>query len=115
MKAIILCLFLFLALRGSAMAQTPATKSSPDASIQAFWEKFKTAVIKGDKAAVANLSRFPIGMPYRQKYIKTRADLIKRYREVFHRETNAAKCFNKAQPETYPTQPKEFLIGCSYP
>ena len=34
------------------------------ASRDAFWERFRTAVIKKDKTAVANLSQFPISMPY---------------------------------------------------
>ena len=78
-------------------------------------KKFKTAVIKRDKAAVANLSQFPIGMPYLQKDIKTRADLSKRYRVVFNQETDAAKCFSKARPEIDSTRPKEFYVACSYP
>ena len=113
MKATTLCLFLVM--MGTVMAQAPAKRSSTEASMQVFWEKFKTAVIKRDKAAVANLSQFPIGMPYLQKDIKTRADLSKRYRAVFNQETDAAKCFSKARPEIDSTLPKEFYVACSYP
>jgi hypothetical protein len=83
-----------------------------DNSISSFWEKFRSAVVKGDKAAVAALSQFPISMPYGMATIKTRAQLIKRYRDVFNHETSAAKCFSTAQPITDPSRPKEFTVGC---
>ena len=34
--------------------------------MNAFWEKFKAAVIKGDKETVAALSAFPLSMGYGQ-------------------------------------------------
>ncbi len=60
-RSITLCLSLALV----AMSLVPATRTSCQAipSIQAFWTKFKMAVIKGDKEAVATMSQFPIGMP----------------------------------------------------
>lgn len=81
-------------------------------SIPSFWEKFKAAVIKGDKATIAGLSQFPIAMPYGMPTIRTRAQLIKRYRDVFNHETNAAKCFATSRPETDPARPKEFTVPC---
>jgi hypothetical protein len=33
----------------------------------AFWQKFKSAVIAGDKAAVAEMTKFPLSMPYEVK------------------------------------------------
>jgi hypothetical protein len=83
-----------------------------DDSISTFWEKFKSAVVNGDKVAVASLSQFPITMPYGIPTIRTRAQLIKRYRDVFNHETSAAKCFSTAQPATDPSRPKEFTVGC---
>jgi hypothetical protein len=83
-----------------------------DDSISSFWEKFKAAVIKGDKTTVAGLSQFPISMPYGMPSVKTKAQLIKRYRDVFNRESNAAKCFATARPETDPSRPKEFTVAC---
>jgi hypothetical protein len=83
-----------------------------DSSLEAFWAKFKSAVIKGDKEAVATMSQFPIGMPYGVRTIKTKADLLKRYREVFNVQANAAKCFANAQPTTDATAKNQFTIGC---
>jgi len=83
-----------------------------DTSIETFWAKFKSAVIKGDKESVATMTQFPVGMPYGQAVVKTKAQFLKRYRHVFNSEANAAKCFADAKPETDPTRPKEFTIGC---
>jgi hypothetical protein len=83
-----------------------------DPSIQTFWTKFKTAVIKGDKTAVAQMSQFPIEMSYGVSSVKTSAQLIKRYREVFNGETNAAKCFAESKPEVDPQNSKRFTVGC---
>jgi len=83
-----------------------------DSSIDTFWAKFKAAVIKGDKESVAAMTQFPIGMPYGQAAVRTKAQLLKRYRQVFNSEANAAKCFADAKPEKDPARPKEFTIGC---
>ena len=83
-----------------------------DPSIQTFWMKFKAAVIKGDKAAVAQMSQFPIELEYGVPVVKTSGQLIKRYREVFNGETNAAKCFAESKPEVDPQSPKRFTVGC---
>jgi hypothetical protein len=70
-------------------------------------------VIQADKVAVSNLSALPISMPYGMKDVKNRAQFIKRYRDVFDSETNAAKCFTKAHPEIDPARLKEFTVACS--
>ena len=80
--------------------------------MQSFWEKFSAAVIRGDTQAVAGLATFPVDMPYGVRSIRNRTQLIKRYREVFHGETNAAKCFADAKPQKEPERPKEFTVGC---
>jgi hypothetical protein len=97
---------------GILPAFAPERPLQSDTSISLFWKKFRGAIIKSDKAAVAGLSQFPISMPYGMPTIRTRAQLIKRYRDVFNRETNAAHCFATAQPETDPARPKEFTIAC---
>ncbi|HAF24485.1 MAG TPA: hypothetical protein DCK93_16540 [Blastocatellia bacterium] len=101
-----------LALGASASAQAPVKRVQGEDSTQAFWEKFKAAVITGDKAAVAVMSRFPIEMPYGIPKVKSAAQVNSHYRDVFYHETNAPKCFSKAKPETDPARPKEFTIAC---
>lgn len=83
-----------------------------DQSIQTFWTKFKAAVIKGDRAAVAQMSQFPLEMSYGVPSVKTAAQLNKRYREVFDGETNAARCSAESKPEVDPQNSKQFTVGC---
>lgn len=64
----------------------------------AFWRKFKSAIAGGDKAAVAEMTKFPLSMPAFQKKVKDKADFLRRYGEIFDGEANAAKCFSKAEP-----------------
>ena len=88
-----ICLGVFLTIN-SVIAQT--SKSS---DINAFWTQFKAAVIKKDKNAVANMTKFPLSMPFGQKSVRSKAELLRRYKQVFDGETDAAKCFEKAVPE----------------
>lgn len=83
-----------------------------DASRDRFWEKFRDAVIRKDRATVAELSRYPVSMPYGLREVRTRAQLIKRYRDVFNHEGDAAICFRDAKPQTDRARPNEFSIGC---
>lgn len=81
-------------------------------SRDAFWERFRTAVIKKEKAEVASLSEFPISMPYGMRTVRNKTQLIKRYRDVFNHEGDAAVCFAAAKPQIDPARPKEFTVGC---
>jgi hypothetical protein len=65
----------------------------------AFWKKFRSAVIADDKASVAEMTKFPLSMPYLQKAVKNKEDFLRRYNEIFKGEANAAKCFASAKPE----------------
>ncbi len=78
----------------------------------AFWEKFKTAVIKVDANTVASLSKFPIGMSYGIRSIKTKSALLRRYKEVFNQQTNAVKCFAAKEPEKDSINPKRWSVAC---
>src|SRR5437870_13866196 len=73
----------------------------PSASAQTdfstFWKKFKSAVSAGDKAKVAEMTKFPLSMPYLVKAVKNKEDFLRRYNEIFKGEANAAQCFAKAQ------------------
>ena len=110
MKRLIL-LSLSLLLSGTALAVALA-KPAQDASLQNFWQKFKTAVISGNKEAVSNLSRFPIGMSYGIRSVRTKAELRRRFRQVFNEQSDAAQCFAKKQPELDTANPKRFTVAC---
>jgi hypothetical protein len=62
-----------------------------------FWKKFRSAVIAGDKATVAEM-KFPLSMPYLVKAVKNKEDFLRRYNEIFKGEANAAQCFARAEP-----------------
>ena len=38
-------------------------------------------------------------MPYLVKAVKTKADFLRRYDEIFNGEANAAHCFRNAEPQ----------------
>jgi hypothetical protein len=109
-RLIILCLFLLLGATALAMAGVKPAQS--DKAIETFWQKFKTAVISGNKAAVTSLSQFPIEMSYGIRSIKNKADLRRRYRRVFSEQTNAAQCFTQKQPQIDTENPKRFTVAC---
>ncbi len=95
-----------------AALQINATVVPADASIDTFWAKFTAAVIKGNKEAVSTMCQFPITMPYRVTTIRTKAQLMRRYRALFNDQTDAAKCFAEAKPEVDPSNRNAFTIAC---
>jgi hypothetical protein len=99
---------------GAAINATRVGRAAQsEAGIEQFWERFRDAVIKGDKLAVARLSRFPISMPYGMSSVRNRAQLVRRYRDVFnHDGSSASECFAAAKPVSDPARPKEFTVGC---
>ncbi len=83
-----------------------------DPSIDAFWEKLKAAVTAHDVNAIATMSQFPIKMPYGVRAIRTKAQLLKRYRDLFNQQTDATKCFATAKPEPDASSQNKFSVGC---
>ena len=94
-SSLVLCLFLGL--------QVHAQSQAPDSDFPAFWAKFKSAVIAGNKSSVADLTKFPLSMQYGIKAVKNKEDLVRRYGEIFNGEANAAQCFASAKPEKQST------------
>lgn len=81
-------------------------------STASFWEQFKTAVSKHDVETIARLSKFPLDMSYGIPAVKTKAQLARRYRQVFNEQTDAATCFSKKKPEVDTENPKHFTVAC---
>lgn len=88
----------------------PNAFAEPDFST--FWQKFKSAVTAGDKAAVAEMTKFPLSMPYGVKAVKSKGNFLGRYNEIFKGEANAAQCFVKAEPRKEPAQ--RYEIYCPF-
>jgi hypothetical protein len=78
----------------------------------AFWNKFESAVIAGDKASVADMAKFPLSMPYLVKAVKNKQDFLRRYNEIFKGEANAAQCFASGKPLKVSTQ--RYEIYCPF-
>jgi hypothetical protein len=69
-----------------------------ESDFPAFWKKFKTVVAAGDKATVAEMTKFPLSMPYLVKAVKNKEVFLRRYNEIFKGEANAVQCFASAEP-----------------
>ncbi|HEX3619547.1 MAG TPA: hypothetical protein VHU16_04175 [Candidatus Udaeobacter sp.] len=69
-----------------------------ESDFSAFWKEFKSAVIAGDKLKVAEMTKFPLSMPYEVKAVKNKEDFPRRYNEIFKGEANAVQCFASAKP-----------------
>ena len=110
MKQLIVVGLLVLMFAGSA---SRGNQIQSNAGIEEFWEKFRNAVSKENKPVIAAMSRFPIAMPYGMASVRNRAQLTKRFRDVFnHDGSSASECFKTARPVVDPARPNEFTVGC---
>jgi hypothetical protein len=83
-------LTLLLLITVASSVQSQQTKSTE--TFASFWVKFKAAVAKNDKEAIADMTNFPI-------YIGeelTRDAFVKKYNEIFDR--NVKRCLARAKP-----------------
>jgi hypothetical protein len=83
-----------------------------ESDFSTFWQKFKSAVIAGDKAMVAEMTKFPLLMPYGVKAVKNKEDFLRRYNEIFKGEANAAQCFGKVKP--HKESDRQYDIYCPF-
>lgn len=95
-----------------SLANVSGALGQTDSSIESFWTKFRAAVIRSDKEAVATMVQFPITMSYGVPAIRTKAQLFKRYRDLFNRQTDAVKCFAQAKPEPDASRKDKFSVAC---
>jgi len=101
---------LLTAFLATAICFSP-TSVSAQTDFDAFWSKFKTAVVSGDKEAVASMTRFPLTMPFGMKAVRTRAELLKRYAGIFNKEADAARCFQATKPVK---DQKAYAVWCTF-
>jgi hypothetical protein len=83
-----------------------------ESDFSAFWQKFKSAVIAGDKATIAEMTKFPLSMPYGVKAVKNKEDFSRRYNEIFKGEANAAQCFKGVEP--HKESDRQYDIYCPF-
>jgi len=98
-----LAVILILSLFSNAFAQT---------DFPVFWNKFKSAVASGDKAVVADMTKFPVSMPYGVKAVKDKEKFLRRYGEIFKAEANAAQCFASTKPQK--ESPRGYSVYCPF-
>src|SRR6266498_4389227 len=87
--ATVVILFILGPLELHAQKKTPPM----DPAFAAFWVKFKTALAKNDKEAVASMTRLPFLFDSREQ---TRAGFLKIYDQLF--SARVKKCFVSAKP-----------------
>ena len=78
----------------------------------AFWKEFKSTVIAGEKLKVADMTKFPLSMPYLVKAVKTKEEFLRRYNEIFKGEANAGQCFTSGKPRKESTQ--RYEVYCPF-
>lgn len=85
---------LLVFLLGSLIQVSGQTKRSKlDPAFNAFWIKFKAAVARNDKAAVADMTKLPFMMENRDL---DRAGFIRRYNSLF--TPSVRRCFAREKP-----------------
>jgi hypothetical protein len=83
-----------------------------ESDFSAFWHKFTSAVTRSDKAMVAQMTKFPLSMPYEVKAVKDKEGFLRRYDEIFKGEANAAQCFGSAEP--HKESDRRYEIFCPF-
>ena len=83
-----------------------------ESDFSTFWKEFKSAVVAGDKAKVAGMTKFPLSMPYEVKAVKTKQEFLRRYDEIFKGEANASQCFTGAKPKKQSAE--QYDIYCPF-
>jgi len=78
----------------------------------AFWNKFKSVVVGGDKATAAEMTKFPLSMPYGVKAVEDKENFLRRYSEIFKGEADAAKCFASAKPQK--ESARSYAVYCPF-
>jgi hypothetical protein len=99
-------------LAGILILLSSSNAFAQSSDFSAFWQKFKSAVIAGDKAKVAEMTKFPLSMPYEVKTVKNKEDFLRRYNEIFKGEANAAQCFKSAEP--HKESNRQYEIYCPF-
>lgn len=88
MKSLLSTTLIFLL----AIAPAGSAEIKPEArSFAGFWIQFQAAVVKGDKAAIAGMTKFPFATEK-----QTKAEFLKQCDELF--SAKVRRCFRNAKP-----------------
>ena len=83
---------------------------SAETRFAAFWNKFRSAAVRSDQPAIAEMTKFPFS--FYSSHIKGRAEFLRRYGEIFKGEADAAKCFAGAEPRK--DSARSYSVYCSF-
>src|SRR6266568_6631425 len=83
-----------------------------ESDFSAFWKTLKSAVIAGDKAKVAEMTKFPLSIGYLEKPVKNKQQFLRRYDEIFKGEASAAQCFPSAKP--HQQSARQYDVYCPF-
>ena len=78
---------------GAVVAHAQKNPARQPQNFKAFWLKFKTAVARNDKEAVASMTKLPFLFDSQEL---DRAGFVKRYNEIISRSDK--RCFARARP-----------------
>ena len=82
-------------------------KKRQSQAVNSFWAKFKAAVAKNDREAVASMTKLPF---YFHDKELSKAEFIKRYNLIFDRKTQ--RCFAREKPVLENGEIPAFSIFC---
>ncbi len=96
-STIVLSVGMFLIAATVADAQTTRRLSSTPRAFQSFYAKFRAAVLKGDKNAVASMTSFPFpyGWDAGDEGTYTRKQFLAKYNDMFR---GTRKLFSRSNP-----------------
>jgi len=92
-KPVVLCVVMMLLLGGLPQVWAQGRSARVDPAFTAFWIKFKAAVARRDKGAVADLTKLPFMI---ESTDLDRAGFIKQYGLLF--TPRVRRCFARARP-----------------
>jgi hypothetical protein len=64
-----------------------------ESDFSTFWREIKSAIIAGDKSKVAEMTKFPLSMPYLIKAVKNKEDFLAPLQRNFQRRGRCRQCF----------------------
>ena len=91
-KPVVLCVVMMLLLGGLPQVWAQGRSARIDPALNAFWIKFKAALARSDKNAVADLTRLPFMLGGKGL---DRAGFIKQYNSLF--TPRVRRCFARAK------------------
>jgi hypothetical protein len=93
-----------------ALAAQKQASNTAHADAELFWSNFQSAVAKNDSDAVAEMTKYPLSMPYGVRSVKSKLEFKRRYTKIFDAETR--KCFSTAKPQWDEGNNSKFSINC---